>query len=120
MNRDVLIYLKDILDSIKTIEDYCNNVIKNEFMKDKKLQDAVIRRIEVIGEATKNIPDSFRNKYPTIPWKDIAGMRDVIIHTYFNVNLEMVWKVIEENLPKLKNDIKEIIEKEETKINEVA
>ena len=69
------------------------------------MQNAVIRRLEIIGEAVKQIPDSIRNKYPAVPWKNIAGMRDVLIHEYFGVNLDRTWKVVEKNLPLLKREI---------------
>lgn len=89
-----------------------SSLSKEEFEKDRDIQDATVRRIEVIGEAVKKLPDSLRLKYPKIPWRKIAGTRDVIIHTYFKINLEAIWKVVQEDLPELKNNIKEILEKE--------
>jgi uncharacterized protein with HEPN domain len=111
MKRDVKIYLNDILGSIEKIEKYMKDVTREEFFKDTKLQDAVMRRLEIIGEATKNIPEYFRKKYPNIPWKKIAGMRDVLIHVYFGVNVERVWVVIKKDLPDLKEKLKEILKK---------
>lgn len=81
-------------------------------MKDKKLQSALIRTIEVIREAVKNIPSEFRNKYSFIAWAKIAGMRDKLMHHYLGVNLENVWHVVQEDIPKLKKDIKDIMAKE--------
>jgi len=80
--------------SIEKIEEYTTDVNEEEFYKNTFVQDAVLRRLEIIGEAVKNIPDDFRAKYPDIPWRQIAGMRDVLIHAYFGVNLRRVWKVI--------------------------
>ena len=76
------------------------------------IQNAVIRSIEVIGEAVKNLPKDFKSKYAEIPWNKITGMRDKIIHHYFGVDLETVWKVVKENIPELKNNIKKILKKE--------
>lgn len=81
------------MDSILLVEKYAKGVSQAEFSKNRALQDAIIRRLEIIGEAVKNLPDSFRTKNPEIPWKKIAGMRDVLIHEYFDVDLILTWKV---------------------------
>ena len=111
LNKDVT-YLRHILDAIKDIEESTNNILKKDFKKDKDIREANIRRIEVIGEAVKNISVKIRKKHPNVEWKDIAGMRDKLMHHYFGVNLETVWKTIKEDLPILKKQIKEILEKE--------
>ncbi|MCX6090687.1 MAG: DUF86 domain-containing protein [Candidatus Atribacteria bacterium] len=80
------------------------------FCRDKKTINAVIRSLEIIGEATKKIPQEFRNQYPDIPWKKMTGMRDKLIHDYFGVDLEMIWLVITENLPYLEPNIKQLVE----------
>ncbi|MBU3942180.1 MAG: DUF86 domain-containing protein [Nanoarchaeota archaeon] len=108
MKRDFKVYINDVLESIEKIEDYIKGVSESEFKKNLQLQDAILRRLEVIGEAVKNIPQSFRNKYPKIPWKEIAGMRDVLIHGYFGVNIERIWKVAKEDILHLKNNLLKI------------
>lgn len=105
MKRDVAVYVQDIMDSIARIEEYTASLSKEQFKQNSQIQDAVIRRLEIIGEAVKQIPDSIRNKYPAVPWKNIAGMRDILIHEYFGVELDRTWKVVEENLPVLKTEI---------------
>jgi len=89
------------MESIEKIEEYTSNVDEEEFYENSFVQDAVLRRLEIIGEAVKNIPEDFRTKYPDIPWRQIAGMRDVLIHAYFGVNLRRVWKVIKETFQSL-------------------
>jgi uncharacterized protein with HEPN domain len=101
MTRDVRVYVADILESIRLIEQYARGVSREDFMANTQVQDAVLRRLEIIGEAVKGIGDDVRSRYPTIPWKQIAGLRDVLIHTYFGVTLERIWKVIEDDLPEL-------------------
>jgi len=113
MKRDVLLFIDDILESIKNIEDFTKGINKEKFSKDKLRQSAVIRQIEIIGEAVKNIPESFKSKYLDLEWKDIAGARDILIHAYFGVDLNKVWEVIEKDLVYLKKKIKEIKSNEE-------
>ena len=113
IKKDPLVFIKHIRDSINEIDSFTKNVSKEKFIEEKLIQNAVIRSIEVIGEAVKNLPKGFRSKYTEIPWNKIAGMRDKIVHHYFGVDLVTVWKVIKESIPELKNNIKNILEKEE-------
>ncbi len=97
------------MESINKIESYTLGFPEKEFRASNQIQDAVIRNLEIIGEAAKNVPADFRSKFPKIPWKEISGMRDVLIHQYFGVDLDAVWKVINDDLPALKQKIKEIL-----------
>lgn len=105
MTRDVRLYIEDILDSIEKIEQYTKAIDEQVFLADTQVQDAVLRRLEIIGEAVKNIPQDFRDKYSQIPWKRIAGLRDVLIHEYFGVNLHRAWKLAKEDIYDLKNQL---------------
>lgn len=109
MKKDPLIFIKHIKESIMNIESFSKNLSKKAFIKNRLKQSAIIREIEIIGEAVKNIPNSFRKKYPKIPWSKIAGARDKIIHHYFGLDLDTVWEIIEKDLPDLKKKINEIV-----------
>jgi len=108
MKRNVNLFIQDILDNIKDIDSFSKGLTKEEFAKNKLKQNAIIRSLEVIGEAVKNIPDSFREKYPGIPWKDIAGFRDILSHAYFGVNIDRIWNIIEKDLHSFKKEIEKI------------
>ncbi|KCZ71015.1 hypothetical protein ANME2D_03044 [Candidatus Methanoperedens nitroreducens] len=110
MKRDVKLYLQDIWESILAIEEYTGTLTEEEFYKNRQVQDAVLRRLEIIGEAVKNIDKHFRNRYPDIAWKKIAGMRDVLIHAYFGINMKRVWGVVKKDIPELKQEILFIME----------
>ena len=101
MNKDYKVYLLHILDAIENIQFYTKGMPEEKFLKNKLVQDGVIRNLEIIGEATKNIPLNIRSKYPNIEWKKISGMRDVLIHDYLGVDLERVWQVLKRRLPAL-------------------
>ena len=111
--RNVRLYLNDISESISAIEEYTRDITESVFYSNRQVQDAVIRRLEIIGEAAKNIDDDFRNKYPEIPWRKIAGMRDIVAHEYFGVKLERIWDVVKDDLPRMKKQVALIIEEEE-------
>ncbi len=111
MKKDPKIFLEHILESVKEIERNIKGMAEDDFFDSTTIQDAVVRRLEIIGEAVKNLPDSFKNKYPKIPWKKIAGTRDVLIHEYFGVDADLVWKIANKNIPQLKKQISELNKK---------
>lgn len=111
MKKDDLVYLKHISDAISRIEEYTQDVGYEDFMENHLIQDGVIRQVEIIGEATKQLSDEIREKYPHIPWKDIVGMRDKLIHGYFGVDIDAVWDTAIDDIPLLKSEIEWIINK---------
>ena len=102
MKRVLKDYIYDIVDSLKEVGEFTEGMNLTEFIKDKRTINAVIRSLEVMGEASKKVPEGTREKYQHIPWKRIAGMRDKLIHEYHGVDLEIVWTVVKEELPPLK------------------
>ncbi len=110
MKRDYKLFIEDILAGILKIERFVGKMGYKDFVADDKTSSAVVRQLEIIGEAAKNIPREIRAKHKEIPWSDLAKMRDKIIHFYFGVDYEIVWKVVKERLPVLKIDIKKILE----------
>jgi uncharacterized protein with HEPN domain len=108
--RTIRDYLQDILDTIESCELFIEGMDFDEFVSDEKTTFAVRHALEIIGEAVKHIPDEIRTKYPSIPWRKIAGTRDVMIHAYFGVDLDVVWKTANERLPELKKEIEKILE----------
>ncbi len=111
MKKDPKVFIGHILESVHLIEKYVDQMSKEDFLKSVNIQDAVIRRLEIIGEAVKNLPLEFRDEYPDIPWRQIAGMRDVLIHAYFGVDLDLTWKVVKSDLPKLERKVAGILKK---------
>lgn len=109
MMKDDKIYLDHIQYSLSKISDYLYGISYSEFLESEMAQDAVIRKLQVIGEATKKISMELRIKTPNIPWKEIAGMRDKLIHDYFDVDMEVVWNTVKNEIPELQKVIGELI-----------
>lgn len=109
MKKKPEIFLQHILESIKEIEKNVFDLDKESFLENTTIQDAVIRRLEIIGEATKNISEDFRGKYPEIEWRKIAGLRDIIVHAYFQISLDLVWKIIQKDIPVLDKQLQKIM-----------
>ncbi len=110
MKKETLSFIEHILESIEKIEDYSKNLTKERLEENTKDQDAIIRRIEIIGEAVKNISHNFRDKHPEIEWKEIAGTKDILTHHYFGVDINEIWDIAKKDLPSLKKKILKIRE----------
>ena len=109
MPRDYKVQLEDMLEAARRIEEYVGSMTEKEFYSDTKTFDAVIRNLEVIGEAAKNIPREIKGRNLGIEWKKIAGLRDVLIHEYFGIDEEIVWDVVKNKIPDLIESLKKLI-----------
>lgn len=109
MMKENNIFLKHILENIVLIEQNISEADFNNFIKNKTIQDAIVREIEIIGEATKNVSENLKNKHPEIPWRKISGMRDKIVHEYFDIDLEVIWKTVQNDLPIFKKQIEDLL-----------
>lgn len=103
-------YLQDIFEAMQMARQFIENLTYEQFQEDEKTIFAVVRALEIIGEATKKITASVRNKYPDVPWKDMAGMRDILIHDYFGVDIETVWLTVTDKIPQVQPSIQQILE----------
>jgi uncharacterized protein with HEPN domain len=112
MSRSISLYLTDILTSIEKIQKYTASITYDELLQDELILDGVLHNLQIIGEATKQIPDGIRIKYPQIQWKQIAGLRDIITHAYFSINTKIVWNIIETKLEPLKAGVETILARE--------
>lgn len=109
MKKNEKIFLMHVLESAEKIEEFTKGISKEEFADSSLIQDGVARRLEIIGEATKNIPEDFRKKHPEVEWRKVAGTRDVLIHGYFGVDINLVWGIAKNNVPELKAKIQKIL-----------
>lgn len=110
MSNEFLDYIEDIIDAMEKAEVLLDGVSFDQFDDDFRINFAVVRALEIIGEATKRIPGKVRDEYTSIPWKDMAGMRDRIIHGYDNVDLRIVWDTVKKRLPDIKPQLEQIVE----------
>jgi uncharacterized protein with HEPN domain len=108
--RDLRLFLNDILEAVEKVERYTKDFSFNDFAENEMVIDAVIRNLEIIGEASRNIPKDICSKYPEIPWKRVIGLRDIVIHGYFTVDLQIIWTIVKERLPGLKSQIMRMLE----------
>ncbi len=108
--KDPFVFVKHILESINLIQSYIKGKSKEDLSKAIQFQDAIFRRLEIIGEATKNLSPEFKERYPEIPWLDMADTRNKIIHHYFGLDIEIIWEIIEKDLPELKLKLSKLLE----------
>ncbi len=112
MSRDYKLYLEDILEAAEKIEKYLEGVSFQQLSADEMRMDAVLRNLEIIGEATKNLPSTLRQKYPAVDWRKVAGLRDIVIHAYFNVDHNIIWDIVQNKLPDLRRHVTIILAQE--------
>jgi uncharacterized protein with HEPN domain len=110
MSRGIEILLGEILNAIALLRDYTDGLDFEAFAANVEKQDSVIRRLEIIGEAVKGVPDHLRAKHATVPWRDIAGARDILIHEYFRVDLELAWDMVRKDLPLLESEVQSMLQ----------
>jgi len=99
MKREIGDYIEDIIEAVNRLKNFTKGISYEKFLRDDKTMFAVVRALEIIGEASKNIPNETKKKYPGVPWKDMAGMRDKLIHEYFGIKADLLWRAVKEELP---------------------
>ena len=109
MPRDYKVFLEDILEAIEKVLKYTVGLSQGEFFQDEKTLDAVVRNLEIIGEAAKTIPPEIRSRYSSVDWKRIAGLRDILIHQYFGIDSEIIWDIVQNKLPLLEKQVKQML-----------
>lgn len=109
MPRDYKVYLEDIVLAIAKIHRYTSGLSLEAFANDERTLDAVVRNLEVVGEAIKKVPESVRSKHPEVDWKKVGGLRDILIHEYFGIDLDIIWDVVQNKLPALEQQVQAIL-----------
>jgi uncharacterized protein with HEPN domain len=113
MPRDYRVFLDDIMEAVGKIFEYTQGFTRDQFLTDRKTVEAVVWNLQIIGEASKNVPEEIRSVYPDLPWRDMTGLRNIIVHQYFEINLDVIWKVIQNDLPNLERQIHRILYEQE-------
>lgn len=111
MKRESNAYLKDILEAIRRVKEYTNNLDLEEFLSQKMVVDAVMRNLEIIGEAVSQLPENLKKEFPEVPWREVKDFRNVVAHKYFKINLERIWDIIENKLDPLEKQIVTILKR---------
>ena len=120
MKRDYRLFIKDIIAAMESIEGFVEGMSFEELMQDDKTASAVIRKFEIVGEATKRLSDELKEEHPEIPWKRMAGMRDRLIHAYFGVDYKLVWEAIKAEVPSMKLKLQEVLTELEGKGEDIS
>ena len=110
MHRDYRVYLEDILEAAGAAREFVTGMGKDELNKDRRTRDAVVRNLEIIGEAVKKLPPQTKRSHPEVEWKKIAGLRDILVHDYFGIDMDIVWDVVQNKLPALTEQVRSILE----------
>ncbi len=110
MQKDILVYIEDILESIQKIEEYTNTLTKDKFSHTISIQDAVLMRLAVIGESTHKLPNEIRDQYSAVPWRKIINLRNIIVHDYSSINIDRIWIIIQKDLPEFKKYIQKLLQ----------
>ncbi len=110
MPRDYRVFLDDILEAVTKVPEYTAGFSDEQFFADRKTVEAVVWNLQIIGEAAKKVPEEIRSRYPDLPWRDMAGLQDIIVHQYFGIKLDVIWKIVQNDVPVLGNGIRGILE----------
>ncbi|MBI5248976.1 MAG: DUF86 domain-containing protein [Desulfomonile tiedjei] len=113
MPRDYRVFLDDILDAARKVLEYTAGFSDEEFFSDRKTVEAVVWNLQIIGEAAKRVPEEIRSRYPDLPWREMGGLRDIIVHQYLGIKLDVIWKVIQNDVPMVENRIRWILDQME-------